>query len=165
MPTKPPPPSPENERALIEWLLRYGRDFEIVRKIYAPNLARAVQIFADEAEKELREHNSHEALRARNDLIHRLFNEGFLPGLNNQVHNILFLEPVQQGRVMQVFVKASLLDYFLLYKYKDKREIAMSMANCGLEELYEQDDLRDISRLDKTEKLTAQLQQHSRWKW
>lgn len=156
MPTKPSPPLPENERALIEWLLHYGRDFELVRKIYAPNLARAVQIFADEAVKELREHNSHEALRARSDEIHRLFDEKFLPTLDNKVHNILFLEPVEQGYYMQIFVKASLLDYFLLYKYKDLRQVAMSkMPNCGLEELYE----------DKTEQLTAQPPQHSRWKW
>ena len=65
MRTKPPPPSPHNERAFVEWLLRYGRDFELVRTIYGENLDSAVKIFADEAMKELREHNSHETLRAR----------------------------------------------------------------------------------------------------
>jgi hypothetical protein len=100
MPTRPSPPSPENERALIEWLLRYGRDFELVRTIYGSNLDRVVQLFANEAEKELREHNSHEALRARNDGTHRLFVEGFFPALNNDIRNILFLEPKRQADFM-----------------------------------------------------------------
>jgi hypothetical protein len=137
MPIKPPPPSPDKERALIEWLLRYGRDFELVRTTYGSNLDRAVELLANGAEKELREHNSYEALRARSARAHQIFNEGFFPALNNDIRNILFLEPTEQGRYMQIFTKMVLMDYFLLYKYKDPMQVAkFEETDFGLEKLY-----------------------------
>ena len=119
MQTKPSPPSPDSERALIEWLLRYGRDFELVRTMYGSNLDEAVALFANAAEKELREHNSHDALRDRNARIHQLFSEEFFPALNKDIQNIVHLDPTKQGMYMQILVKMTMLDYFLLYKYKN----------------------------------------------
>lgn len=87
MPTGPSPPSPENERALIEWLLRYGRDFEIFRTICASSLDLTAVLFRNEAEKELRKHNSHETLRTRNDRLYKLFAQRFLPTLNHDIRN------------------------------------------------------------------------------
>jgi hypothetical protein len=135
----PSPPPPANERALIEWLLRYGRDFELVRTVYPSNLDRVIQLFADEAEKELREHDSHRALRDRSDRIHELFAEGFFPALNSDIRNILSLEPTKQGHYMQIFVKMTLLDYLLLYKYKDNLQVAIGKDDgLALENLYQE---------------------------
>ena len=137
MSIKPPPPSPDNGRALIEWLLRHGRDFELVRTIYLSSLDRVIQPFADEAQKELREYHSHKALRERSDRVHKLFIEEFFPALNNDIRNIVFLEPTKQTHYMQIYVKMVLLDYFLLYKYKDKLQAMMAIENgLGLEQLY-----------------------------
>jgi phytoene dehydrogenase-like protein len=138
MPNRPSPPSPENERALIEWLLRYGRDFEIARTICASTLDLTFALFREEAEKELCEHNSHEALRARNDRSYQLFAQRFLPALKYDIRNIRFLDQTEQGYVLQLFVTMTLLDYILLYKYKDELLAALSEeTNFGLEELYE----------------------------
>lgn len=157
MTTKPSPPLPHNERAFIEWLLRYGRDFELVRMIYASNLDRAVQLFANQADKELREYNSHETLRARSDYIHRLFAEGFFPAISNDIRNILFLEPTRQAEYMQIFVKMALLDYILLYKYKDKLLVAKeTVEGLGLEKLYEP------NQAEQSPQVTEESREHER---
>jgi hypothetical protein len=157
MTTKPYPPSPHNERAFIEWLLRYGRDFEPVRMIYASNLDRAVQLFANQADKELREYNSHETLRARSDYIHRLFAEGFFPAVSNDIRNILFLEPTRQAEYMQIFVKMALLDYILLYKYKDNLLVAKeTVEGLGFEKLY------DPNQGEQSAQVTEDSREHKR---
>jgi hypothetical protein len=166
VPNKPSPPSPENERAFIEWLLRFGRDFELVRTIYASDVDRVVKIFADETVKELHQYDSHEALRERNDKIRRLFHDGFFPSLNNDISNIRFLEAVEQGRYMQIFVKMALLDYVLLYKYKDKLQVAMSQEiGLSLEPIYEPSDRAGRLPIETTEESATQPKRRSWWEF
>jgi hypothetical protein len=137
MATNPRAPSPENERGLIEWLIRYGRDFELVRKIYRSNLDPVTSILADAAQKELRDHNSYGSLLARSKKIRDLFLELY-PSINNNILNILYLDPTNQAYYVEVYMKMTVLDYFLLYKYKDKFQAAMNRdEGLGLEKLYD----------------------------
>ena len=54
---RPSPPPVEQEEQFVEWLLRYGKEFEVYRKIYKSNIDGYVRINKEAVLKELRDHS------------------------------------------------------------------------------------------------------------
>ena len=62
---RPPPPAPDQDEAFVDWLLRYGQEFDVYRKIYVANIEKYVDINKRAVLKELRDHPDRESLNER----------------------------------------------------------------------------------------------------
>lgn len=133
---RPSPPPAEQEEQFIEWLLRYGNDFEIYRKIYKSNIDKYVSLNIAAVMKELREHNDKNRLNDRLGKMSSFYVENFTPALEES-GGLLFLNTMNQAAVAGVEIKITIFHYLLKYKYRDKITI-LSESVCGpLEDIYQ----------------------------
>lgn len=132
---RPPPPSVRQEHEFIEWLLRYGKDFDIYRAIYHRDIDKYVRINLESVRKELSNNPDSERLSDRLGAMCQFYAEQFMP-LVNRKGGIHLLEPQFQAHVAMLQIKVQVLHYILKYKYNDTLTSAMEGVAGPLEDLY-----------------------------
>jgi hypothetical protein len=132
---RPSPPPVRQEREFIEWLLRYGEEFELFRQIYSRNLEGYVRNLTDAVMKELRDHPSRDELSERKGAMAVFYLKTFMP-LVEKRGGLHLMEPQSQAAAATLQVKMLMMAYILKYKYSDVVTIAEE-GICGpLEDIY-----------------------------
>ena len=133
--TRPSPPSAEDEQQFVEWLLRYGKDFEIYRVIYRSGIEKYVRINLDAVMKELNDHSNIQSLRDRLGKMSTFYVEEFMPIVEAQ-GGIRKIEPRLQADIAMLQIKLQIIQYILKYKYSDKLTAEQEKVCGPLEEIY-----------------------------
>ena len=118
---RPKPPPATHEEDFVDWLLRYGEEFEIYRKIYSANIEKFVSINKAAVMKELHGYPTHESLNQRYSDGCILYTEGFMSAVEKSggVRALGLQDPQQQANVVMFQIKLLIFHYILKYKYND----------------------------------------------
>ncbi|MCI0565019.1 MAG: hypothetical protein MN733_41670 [Nitrososphaera sp.] len=135
---RPAAPPPDQDEAFVEWLLRYGQEFDTFRKIYAANIEKYVDINKRAVLKELQDHPDHESLSQRYSAGCSLYAEGFMAAVNDSggIRALGFQDPQLQANIAMFQIKLLIFHYVLKYKYKDRVVIHSEYITGESEELY-----------------------------
>ena len=115
----PPAPTPEHVEPFVKWLIRYGVDYEPLRRPYTNNLDGFVELNWREIKGELEERNlsSGDALIARARVVAQFYADNFekhviaAGGMDN-------LQPLEyQATVVGILMKTLLLLALAKFKY------------------------------------------------
>jgi hypothetical protein len=115
----PPAPTPEHTEPFVKWLIRYGVDYEPLRRPYTNNLDGFVEINWGEIKGEIEGRNltSGEALVARARVVAQFYAENFKERVNAS-GGIDKLRPLQyQATVVGILMKTLLLLALAKFKY------------------------------------------------
>lgn len=117
--TVPPAPTPEHVEPFIRWLIRYGADYEPLRRPYTENLDGFVELNWREIKGEIEGRNltSGEALIARARIVAQFYADNFERQVNASggIDKLRHLE--YQATVVGILMKTLLLLALAKFKY------------------------------------------------
>ncbi len=132
---RPNPPPADHEEEFVEWLLHYGKEFEVYRKIYKADLEKYVALNKREVMKELANYSDKDQLSDRLGKMSVFYQENCMPSVQ-KARGVMFLDPINQAVVAGIEIKIAIFHYVLKYKYKDMLTV-LSEDICGpLEDIY-----------------------------
>jgi len=134
----PSPPPAEREEQFVEWLLRYGKDFEVYRKIYKSNIETYVRTNKNAILEELRNYPDRDSISRRNGEVSIIYAEGFMPLVEGAggIRALGFQDTQVQAYAAMALIKLNLFHYILKYKYNDKTTRYMEEICGPLENIY-----------------------------
>ena len=124
----------DQEPEFIEWLLRYGEEFGVYRKVYKRGIENYVRINKQSVLEELAKCPNKEALRDRLGHLSTFYLREFMPGVEER-GGIFFLEPQAQAHVAMLQIKLQAFNYILKYRYHDEVTSMMETVCGPMEEL------------------------------
>ena len=132
--SRPKPPPIDQEQQFVGWLLRYGKEFGVYRRIYKRSIERYVEINMQSVLEELEKYPDRQALSDRLGHLSSFYVEEFLPFVEKS-GGLQYLESKAQAHVAMLQIKIQVLFYILRYKYHDKVTTLMESICGPLEDL------------------------------
>ena len=135
---RPSPPPAEQEEQFVEWLLRYGKEFEVFRKIYRKNLEPYLRLNKNSVLEELGNFPDKESLRDRLGEISLFYMQNFMPIIEKEggIRALGFRDTKAQASIAMLQIKLQIFHYILKYKYKDEATSDMETVCGPLENIY-----------------------------
>lgn len=134
----PSPPPAEQEEQFVEWLLRYGKEFEVFRKIYRENLEPYFRLNKKSVLEELGNFPDKESLSDRLGELSLLYVQDIMPILEKEggLRALGFRDTKAQASIAMFQIKVQIFHYILKYKYKDDVTSYMETVCGPLENIY-----------------------------